>query len=428
MDISRRGFLAATAAGGMALAAPAILGAEKNKQYRTAVIGSGWWGMVNLRAAMENGNCRPVALCDVDQKALQAAADEVQKLTGDAPRQYKDYRELLEKEKPDVCIVATPDHWHALPTIAAVQAGAHVLVEKPICHTVYEGRAMLKAARDCNRVVQVGTHRRCGKHYNSAMRFLKEGKLGRIGMVRAFCGFGGPVDTDAPDEPPPAGLDWDFWCGPAQLRPYNRQMHPKGFRFFLDYGNGQLGDWGHHLFDLILWWTEERYPKRVYSTGGKFIVHDRTDAPDTQIVTYDFDQFRVTWEHRNYAGNMTEKHPFGIYFYGTAGILHLGIVDGWTFYPQGKDAAVIHEDTDRGENIRELWADMVRAIETGARPVSDIENGCLASNMCLLGTLSMKLGRSVNWDGQQQVIPNDPEANKLLKRDYRAPWQYPDYA
>ena len=137
MSLTRRGFLAATTAGGLTLAAPAVSGAEKDKKYRTAVIGSGWWGMVNLRAAMENGNCRPVALCDVDHKALQAAADDVEELTGDAPKQYKDHRELLEKERPEICIVATPDHWHALPTIAAVRAGAHVLVEKPICHTVY---------------------------------------------------------------------------------------------------------------------------------------------------------------------------------------------------------------------------------------------------------------------------------------------------
>ena len=425
MSVTRRDFLAAGVASGLSLAAaPAILGAGKtDKMYRTAVIGCGWWGMVNLEQAIQTGTCKPVALCNVDSNHLNDAAAKVKTLTGDEPKLYKDYRDLLDKEKPEIVIVATPDHWHALPMIAAVRAGAHVLVEKPLCHTVYEGKAMLKAARECNRVVQVGTHRRLGKHYMSAMKFLKEGKVGKIGMVRAFCGFGGDLKTNAPDEPPPPGLDWDFWCGPAPLRPYNRQIHPKGFRNFLDFANGQLGDWGHHLFDLLLWWTEERYPKKVSCTGGKMLVDDRTDAPDTQIATYEFESFRAVWEFRGYAGNACEKHPFGLYFYGANGILHLGIIDGWTFYPY--DAKPIHENTDRSENIRELWADMTHAIETGTRPVSDIEHGCLAANMCLLGNLSMKVGRSIEWDGQKQVITGDPQANRLLRRDYRAPGNIP---
>ena len=145
--------------------------------------------------------------------------------------------------------------------------------------------------------------------------------------------------------------------------PYNRQIHPKGFRNFLDFANGQLGDWGHHFFDLLLWWTEERYPKKIAATGGKLLVNDRTDAPDTQIVTYQFDSFRTVWEFRGYAGNACEKHDFGLYFYGANGIVHLGIIDGWTYYPYNKP--VVHVKTDRVENIRELWLDMLRAM----RPV-----------------------------------------------------------
>ena len=366
-QITRRMFVRDAAAAGLALAVPAVHGAEKDKKYRTAVIGSGWWGIVNLKAALEAGRCDPIALCDVDETSLDTAATDLAKVTSQIPKRYKDYRELLDKEKPEVVIVATPDHWHALPTIAAVKAGAHVLVEKPICHTINEGRAMLKAARDCNRVVQVGTHRRCGQHYIAAMKFLKEGQAGKIGMIRAFCGFGGPWHQNPPDVEPPKGLDWDFWCGPAPYRPFNKQIHPRGFRSFLDFATGAIGDWGHHFFDLILWLSEQKYPTKVYSTGGKFIVNDRSDAPDTQIATYDFDAFRVVWEHRSYAANMSEKHGFGIYFYGTEGIVYLGI-DGWTYYPQKKGAPIIHEDSEGRDAIRELWNDLLDCIETGNAP------------------------------------------------------------
>ena len=154
---------------------------------------------------------------------------------------YADYRELLAKEKPDIVIVATPDHWHALPTIAAVKAGAHVYVEKPIAHTIAEGRAMVKAARAAGRVVQVGTHRRTSPHTIQAREFIRSGKVGQIGMMRCFVNTGGSgPEKPSPTLPVPAGLDWDAWCGPAPLRPYTTAIHPRGFRQYLDYANGTL--------------------------------------------------------------------------------------------------------------------------------------------------------------------------------------------
>jgi predicted dehydrogenase len=288
---------------------------------------------------------------------------------------------------------------------------------------------MVQAARANGRVVQVGTHRRVSPHNISAMKFLKEGRLGRIGMVRAFVHYGGGPGEPTPDEETPAGLDWDFWCGPGPLRPFNKRIHPKGFRRFLDYANGQLGDWGIHWMDQILWWTEEKWPKSVSSTGGRHILRDNTDAPDTQVVTYEFDSFTATWEHRLFAANNAEKHNVGCYFYGTEGTLHLGWLDGWTFYPAGKSGQVIHEDPQLHQpdqqNIPELWADFVKCIKTGEQPVCDIEIGHRSTNMSLLGMLSLKLGRSVCWDGEKEQILGDAEANKLLRRDYRDPWKYP---
>jgi len=333
------------------LAAPAIL-AQTGRKYRTALIGSGWWGMNILGCAMESGECTVVAMCDVDENQLNPAVEKVVQLSGDQPKKYKDYRELLAQEKPDIAIVATPDHWHPLAAIAAVNAGAHVYVEKPISHTILEGRAMVKAARAANRVVQVGLHRRVSPHNVAGREFLRSGKAGKIGMVRAFVHYPGGPGKPTPDSAPPKGLDWDFWCGPAPLRPYNKAIHPKGFRQFLDFGNG------------------------------------------------------------------------------TEGTFHMGWLDGWTFYPTGKGKEVIHQEPQLNkpddQNIKQLWADFLDAIKTGRRPVSDIELGHRSTNLSLLAMLSLKLGRSLAWDGEKGVVIGDPEANRLLRRPYRGPWRYPE--
>ncbi len=419
--MNRRTFLSTTAA--------PLLAAQGAKKYRTALVGTGWWGMNILRAAMAAGESKVVALCDVDRNQLDPAAGEVARLSGNAPKKYGDYREMLHAEKPEICIVATPDHWHALATIAAVRAGAHVYVEKPISHTLLEGRAMVNAARAADRVVEVGLHRRVSPHNKSGMEFLKSGKAGKIGMVRAFVHYPGGAGTRTPDTPPPAGLDWDFWCGPAPLKPYNKAIHPKGFRAYLDYSNGTLGDWGVHWMDQILWWTEEKYPRRVFSTAARHIKTDQTDAPDTQVASFEFESFTAVWEHRQYAGNEAEKTNIGCYFYGTEGTFHLGWLDGWTFYPSSRGQSVLHEDPKLHKpdlhNIPELWADFLDAIKTGRRPVNDIESGHRSTSVSLLGMLSAKLGRSVEWDGAKELVVGDAAANKLLRRDYRAPWKFP---
>jgi predicted dehydrogenase len=441
--MNRRKFVKTTAASslvaGLNYGTP-ILNAQPTK-YRTAVIGSGWWGMNILREAMAAGQSKVVAMCDVDENQLNPAVAEVQKLSGDQPKLYRDYRELLQKEKPEIVIVGTPDHWHSLMMIAAVNAGAHVYVEKPIGHTIREGRAMVNAARATNRIVQVGTHRRISPHNLSGREFIRSGKLGKIGMVRAFVHYGGGPEQPEPNTEPPKGLDWEMWCGPAPLRPFNKKIHPKGFRNFLDYANGTLGDWGIHWMDQILWITGEKYPRKIFSTGGRPIkgaaVNTKeaqtTDAPDHQLATYEFEQFSVSWEHRQFAANHAEKtHPqqaVGCYFYGTNGTFHMGWVDGWTFYPASPKGEVIHQDAQLhkpdDQNIKELWADFLDAIRNNRRPVSDIEEVHYSTNVSLLGMLSYKIGRSIEWDGKKEMIVGDAEANKHLTRKYRGSWDYP---
>lgn len=448
MKLNRREFLKSTIAAGVALGSPALFGAE-TRTYRTALIGTGWWGMNILGEAMAS-KCGPiVALCDVDQRLLQPAGERVTKLTGAEPKRYRDYREMLARERPDICIVATPDHWHPLQTIAAVEAGAHVYVEKPIGHTILEGRAMVNAARRANRVVQVGTHRRVSPHNVSGREFLRSGKAGKIGMVRAFVHYGGGgPETPLPNTEPPRDLDWDLWCGPAPLRPFNGvadlsnpwrgAIHPRGFRNYLDYANGTLGDWGIHWMDQILWVTGQQWPRKIASFGGRPIkgqplltaTHQTSDAPDHQVATFDFDGFTVSWEHRQFAGNNAEKgENVGCYFYGTEGTFHMGWQRGWTFYPADGRKEVLREEPRLNEpdqqNIQELWADFLAAIETGRRPVADIEEVHYSTNVSLLGMLALKLGRSLEWDGAKEQVLGDPEANRLLRREYRKGWEYP---
>ena len=438
MPLKRRTFLTSMAAATVAGNAPQVIGRGKAKRYRTALIGSGWWGMNILREAMAAEQSKVVALCDVDEDKLELSAEEVQDLSGDQPNTYKDFRELFEKEDVEIAIIASPDHWHALNALAAIDSGAHVFLEKPTGHTIDESRAILQAARAADRTVQVGLHRRIGPHHTSGMEFLRDGGAGKIGMVRMFVHSKGGPETPTKNSEPPETLDWDMYCGPAPLRPYNRRIHPGGFRNFLDFANGTLGDWGVHWLDQALWWSEEKYPKSVYSTGGRPIRgqavlnadEQTTDAPDSQVATYEFDSFTATWEHRRFAGTGPEQTSVGAYFFGTKGTLHMGWRDGWTFYPSASNEEVIHQGAQLqepdGHNLQLLWRDFLDAIATRRRPVADIQVGHEATVASLLGMLSFKLGRSVRWDAEQQRIVDDPQANLLLRREYRQPWTYPE--
>jgi predicted dehydrogenase len=450
MKLNRRDFLRTASAAGLVLGGFPALAADAAPKYRTALIGTGWWGNNILGEAMASGACDIVGLCDVDTRLLNPTLEKVEKLTGAKPKTYKDFRELLDREKPQICIVATPDHWHPLITIAAVKAGAHVYVEKPIGHTIQEGRAMVNAARAAGKVVQVGTHRRVSPHNVSGREFIRSGKAGKIGMVRAFVQYGGGPEKPRKNVEPPAELDWDLWCGPGPLRPYNGDpknpwgggIHPRGFRGYLDYANGTLGDWGIHWMDQILWILGdtygEKWPQTVFSTGGRPIKgapvltkeEQTSDAPDHQLAQFDFQNFSVAWEHRQFAGNNAEKgEEVGCYFYGTEGTFHMGWRKGWTFYPADNKKPPVHEEPQLNEpdqqNIKGLWADLLKCIQTGAKPISDIEEVHYSTNVSLLGMLSYKLGRSVAWDGQKEVIVGDSQANALLRREYRKPWEYP---
>ncbi len=408
---------------------PFITYANASK-YRVALIGCGWWGTNILREAVASGEVEVVALCDADENQITACEKELETWCTDKPKKYKDFRDCLKNSKPEIVINATPDHWHALIAIAAMKSGAHVFLEKPIGHTIKEGTAIQKTARDTGKICIVDFHRRYSPHNVSGMEFLKSGKVGRIQEVRAFVNYAQGNGKQRPSESKPAGLDWDLYCGPAKLIDYHSDIHPRAWRRQKEFANGTLGDWAPHWFDQILWWTEEKAPKKIFSVSTDKVRDNIQNVPENQLVTYEFEDFICFWEHSiNNTRPVQQGENVGAYFHGTEGTFHMGWHQGWTFYPHGKNATVLHEepklDLPDGQNIKLVWADLLKSIKTGQLPHADIEHGRQATNMSLLGMLSDKLGRSIEWDHEKDMVVNDDEANALLKRNYRGEWVYP---
>jgi predicted dehydrogenase len=428
--MDRRSFIQKTGMAGAAVLAPPYLIPFRPAKYKTVLIGSGWWGLNILREAIRSSQITVAALCDVDDNQLTKCKQEVDKLCNDQPKIYKDYRDCIKSERPDIVINATPDHWHALIAIEALHSGAHVFLEKPISHTVKEGSAIQKAARDAQKICIVDFHRRYSPHNASGMEFLKSGKAGKIYSVKAFVHYNNGMGKKEEESAPPVGMDWNMYCGPAPMVNFNPGMHPRGWRQYTQFANGNIGDWGPHWFDQILWWTEETMPRKIHSTQKSDIRNSLANAPEEQRATYEFESFICTWEH-----TLLSNHPerqgenVGVYFHGTEGVFHMGWQRGWTFYPNDTKKEILKEAAKMNEpdqqNIDLVWNDFMNCIPTGKLPHADIEHGRHATNMALLGNLSAKLGRSIEWDHKKDMIVGDKEANKLLKREYRKPWEYP---
>ncbi len=435
-QFSRRKILQSAAATGVALLPVSSAWAEEESPvYRVGLIGCGWYGGFDLRHLMEIApQINVVSLCDVDSRFLKETADRVEKRQGTRPALFGDYRNMLAAKKLDIVIVGTPDHWHALQTIAAIESGADVYVEKPISHTFQEGRAMVQAARKHNRVVQVGMQRRSTDHIQSARKFIQEGNIGKIGEVKSFCYIRERANEKAKEIVPPEYLDYDMWTGPAPLLPYQGLMHPQTWRLFEEFSNGLLGDMGVHMLDVMRWIMDVKYPQQIYSTGGIYVDKGGVaNVPDTQTVTYKFEDFTATWEHRCYGVSDFEKNGWGVHFYGELGVLELGI-ESWNFRPlfdttkpRSEKAKVDPDSPHRLDRPgRQHKRDFLKAVAERTRPIADIEEGHYSTALCLLGTISQRLGRSLDWDAENERFINDDEANLLLKRKYRAPWKYPE--
>jgi predicted dehydrogenase len=449
----RREFLQASGAGFAAMAlgqVPAFAAELADQKKRVGLIGSGWYGKIDLLRLIQVAPVEVVSLCDVDQRMLAEAADIVagRQLSKKKPRTYRDYREMLKEKDLDLVLIATPDHWHALAMIAAVQAGADVYVQKPISVDVVESQVMTAAARKYQRVVQVGMQRRSTPHLIEARELIQEGRLGRIGLVETYC-YGRRGITNPPDEAPPETLDYEMWTGPAPMRPFNRTIHPGSWRNYMEYGNGTIGDMGIHMIDMVRWMMDLGWPKRISSTGGNYFHKEgKPNIPDMQTATFDYGDLQITWQHRHFGEGPDPKYRWGATFYGEKGTLKASVytfdftpLDGGTSihrewndtdakYPVDSDKFPEDKTEKRIEYhvapaIREHMKDLLRCIANRGRPRADIAEGSTSTSMCVLANLSLQLKRSLTWDEAGGQVVSDEEANKLLARPYRAPWVHP---
>jgi predicted dehydrogenase len=444
--MTRREFLQAGTAG-LALSGLGgyVAGAADQKPKRVGLIGTGWYGKADLFRLIQVAPVEVVSLCDVDKRMLADAAAMVatRQASHKTPRTYGDYRDMLKEKDLDIVLIGTPDHWHALPMIAACEAGIDVYCQKPVSVDIVEGQAMLAAARKHKRVVQIGTQRRSTPHLVEAKeQIIDQGRLGKIGHVETYCYYHMRASGNPPDEAPPANLDYEMWTGPAPMRPYNKWDHPRGWRAFMEYGNGIVGDMCVHMLDMSRWMLGLGWPRRVSSTGGIYVDKaSKANISDTQAIAFDFGDFDIVWQHRSWGDAPDSRFPWGTTIYGDKGTLTANVMY-YEFTPMGGKPVrknVTYEleqyPEDKTEKdleqqcapaIRHHMLNFLEAIGTRGKPVADIEQGYISTASCILANLSMKTGRSLTWDEQKQQIMDDPDANRLLSRPYRAPWQHPE--
>lgn len=444
--INRRRFLQ-TASASLALSALGSYGVEliNQKPKRVGLIGTGWYGKSDLFRLLQVAPVEVVSLCDVDKNLLSEAAALVsqRQKSQKTPRTYTDYREMLKEKDLDIVIIGTPDHWHALQTIAALQAGADVYCQKPISVDVLEGEAMIAAARQHRRVVQIGTQRKSTPHLIDAKKKIVEaGLLGKVRHVELCCYYHMRANGNPPVVPVPDFLDYEMWTGPAPLRPYDGIPHVRWWRTFMEYGNGIVGDMCVHMLDTARWMLGLGWPKRIYSTGGIFVQKDgKSNISDTQTATFEYEDMTVVWQHRTWGTAPDPKYPWALFLYGDKGVLKASTMS-YDFIPDKGDP--IHQDclyekekypedvTEKGIELNAAPAtrlhmlDFLAAIEKRSRPVADVEEGHISTASCILANLSMQVGRPLVYDPARRQVVGDAEATQLLRRPYRAHWKHPE--
>jgi predicted dehydrogenase len=445
--LTRRSFGKTAALAGVttALGASQVLGA--GNRIRLGFIGLGNRGDQVLDAFLEHKDCEVTAICDIYQPYLDFAAKKI----GNKPRQFTDYRRLLERNDIDAVVINTPDHWHALQTIHACQAGRDVYVEKPLSLCVAEGRAMVVAARRAKRVTQVGLHRRSSVFCREAAEFIRKDGIGKVTAVRAFHiqnewprGIGSPAN-----ENPPKDFDWDAWCGPAPRRPYNKNRTFYRFRWFYDYSGGQLTNFGVHYLDMIHWALGQNAPLAVAALGGKYAISDNREVPDTMEVMWHYPgNTLVTFSQFNATAARGSSIPnCEIEFRGTKGTLFL-LSNGYEVVP---DSITPNEFVARTPLDRALErgyrtgskAQIEARVQKGTAPTSlharnfldcvrsrqtcncDIEVGHRDTSAALIGNIAHKTRSLLEWDAKTERFTNKPDANRFLTYEYRAPYKLP---
>jgi predicted dehydrogenase len=416
-----------------------VLGA--NDRIRIGLVGCGGQGRADLDKAIRIKNIECIALCDVDDSQTNRTANMVEVVTTQKPGfTSRDFRKLLDLKDLDAVIVGTPDHWHALPTIMACQAGKDVYVEKPLSVSIGEGRAIVTAARKYDRVVQMGTQQRSAPHYRDAVEYVKSGTLGKIRLVRTWAYLDWKGETPVlPDSDPPPTVDYDLWLGPAGKRPFNKNRFHSTFRWYWDYSGGLMTDWGAHMIDIANWGMGIKAPSSAVSIGGKYgYPNDAMETPDNQQAIWDFPELKLSmiWEHALGVGRGPEAREHGVAFHGNNGVL---VIDraSWEVYPEtdsinkkrifkmpGVPRMSAGSADYHGYHVKNFF-DCMRSRQ---RPNSDVEIGHNSMIACHLANIAQRLGRQVKWNVDKEMMINDPEAQREVMREYRAPWKLPEIA
>lgn len=412
---------------------------------RVALIGTGWYGKSDLFRLMQVAPTEIVGLCDVDKNQLKEASTLVGARLGGAPKipLFTDYRKMLASQKPEIVLIGSPDHWHAMQAIDTMRSGAHVYVQKPISVDVIEGEAMVAAARKYGRVVQVGTQRRSTPHLIEAKKNIVDaGLLGKVHHVEMFCYYHMRNNSNPPLESVPDFLDYEMWTGPAPLRPYDGLPHRGWWRAFMEYGNGIMGDMCIHMFDAVRWMLGLGWPTSIDSTGGIYTGNPgKSNIADTQTAVFAYDGLNCVWQHRTWGTSADPEYPWGFKIYGEKGTL-CGSPMQYDFIPVDSDKKihgdVVYEREKYPEDVKERdieihaapatrlhMLDFLGAIDRKTRPVADIGEGHISTACCILANMSMKLGRPLRYDPQKMEVTGDAVATGLLQRPYRQPWTHP---
>lgn len=425
--LNRRNFLKSTgtvAMGLTVLSRNAVARVGPSETIRVGCIGVGNMGTSRLEEFLGQKDCRVVAVCDVDQKHLARAASIVEKKTERKPSMYKDFRELLDRDDIDAVTVTTPDHWHALPFVYACEAGKDIFVEKPLSHSLYEGRKMVDAAKKYKRVSQMGNHIHSGQNYRKVVRIVRSGILGDITRVQVWKtsgieNFGKPGDTNPPD-----CLDYDFWLGPAPKRPYNPLRSHITFRHFWDYSGGRFADFWCHISDIAYWALDLKAPKTVAAIGGRRLVDDIAETPNTLELIYDYDGVPLVFT----------LNPTGI-----PGFLHMGGIGCMIQGTKGTvvtnyDSHEVYIDNKRVKNpdlgntpelepspghVRQF----LDGVKSRKQPDCNVHYSHLLTKGMHLGLIAYKTRETLTWDNERERFVGSNKANRMLRRRYRRPWK-----
>jgi predicted dehydrogenase len=427
--LTRRKFIQKTAGATVALSAGpmiiphSVFGA--NDRIRAAVLGVNGRGKSHISGLMDLENVEVAVLCDPDENVSALRAKEFEEKYGKKVKTEQDLRKVLDKKNIDVVTVATPNHWHALATIWACQAGKDVYVEKPASHSFAEGRKIVEAAKKYNRIVQHGVQLRSSVAIQEAIQHLRDGLIGNVYMARGLVFKWRPDIGNFPSEPVPQGLDYDLWTGPATFRPYTKNLVHYNWHWHWDYGNGDVGNQGIHETDLCMWGLDVGFPEKITSMGGKFLWNDCKEVPEvlTSIYHYPSQKKIIQFEVRPWCTNLEDGAGIGNIFYGDKGYM---VVKGYNKYETflGKEREPGPTRSEGGDHYQN-FIDCVRSRDS-SKLNGPAETGHLSSGLAHLGNIAYRLERVLTFDPKEEKFVNDKEADAMLTRNYRAPYLLSD--